>query len=248
MSGGMGSSQRWNRYSYVSGDPVNKLDRNGLIEEPVAGCGAPGTEYCIDDAELRGVFGSGGGSIPKPVAVPAGGDMNSEALQLIEGALNKMAATRCGSVFSRLVGLDSISKLASKVDFYDARRGSPMGGLTQDNVSGNGVFTALQDTGNYGDDAVVLISAKAGYLPKVILKTNWFSAGKSGFALVHEVLHYGVQSDDAGLMALFSTYGFLYDMKRSPFGFETGQLTTWFKNGCPDMRIRNRTADGGVTE
>ncbi len=37
MSGGMGSPQGWNRYSYVNGDPLNHFDPSGLFIALVAG-------------------------------------------------------------------------------------------------------------------------------------------------------------------------------------------------------------------
>jgi RHS repeat-associated protein len=50
-SGGPSNPQSWNRYSYASGDPVNRLDPAGLMD----------TAVCDFDGNEADCFGSGGG-------------------------------------------------------------------------------------------------------------------------------------------------------------------------------------------
>ncbi|MEO8132000.1 MAG: RHS repeat-associated core domain-containing protein, partial [Bryobacteraceae bacterium] len=59
-SGGAGDPGSWNRYGYVQGDPVNFRDSRGLFVENTSGCGAPDTDYCIDDGYSAGGGGGGG--------------------------------------------------------------------------------------------------------------------------------------------------------------------------------------------
>jgi hypothetical protein len=53
-SGGPSNPQSWNRYAYVSGDPINFHDPGGLMEEEV--CGGEDGDPC-DDGGGGGGFG-----------------------------------------------------------------------------------------------------------------------------------------------------------------------------------------------
>jgi RHS repeat-associated protein len=63
-SAGAGDPGSWNRYAYVGGDPVNRLDPRGLFEEYPNGCGMPGTDFCMDSGTAGAWFGSNGSSGP----------------------------------------------------------------------------------------------------------------------------------------------------------------------------------------
>jgi hypothetical protein len=160
---------------------------------------------------------------------------NGVAWQRLREAIAKMNGTRCAQVFKDMeMPLGSLEGWGRKVDFYDGRGESAFAGVTQDYISGNGNQTLLAATGAYGDDAAILTRKNAEgmteFLPKVVLKANWWSAGQSGYTVLHEVLHYALQGGDAALMDDFKRFGFSYK------GGGSHELTQWFEKGCPDMR------------
>ena len=98
--GPLGRQSASNAYTYVSSSPVQRIDHAGLLDVDYSnGCGAPGTEYCIDDGN-GGVIGgwpsSGNGFVPANTPTPektgpwlgAGLQLNLDTLaQLARAAL-----------------------------------------------------------------------------------------------------------------------------------------------------------------
>jgi RHS repeat-associated protein len=82
MSGGLGNPQGWNRYGYVSGDPVNYHDPSGLqMQGPAYYCEWDRDEKCIVRMVMPFEPGSGGSSGPSP---------SETALSRVREARNKL--------------------------------------------------------------------------------------------------------------------------------------------------------------
>jgi RHS repeat-associated protein len=120
-SGGTTEPSSWNRYPYVSGDPVNYNDPHGLLKCTLDGmpfaCADIPDSWCRIDALLPGTIegcgseGGGGGPLP----LPAPPDPEPPTI----GCSISVVGSGTPRNGQKLVGLTSYSPLQNKLGNYD---------------------------------------------------------------------------------------------------------------------------------
>jgi RHS repeat-associated protein len=252
-SAALRNPQTWNRYAYVHGDPVNFADTLGLFEQTV-GCGAPGTEYCLDAGDTsgygeRGFLGydpEGGGAVYSPLPVglagpsvvpgDATGDGSGRPVDTVtdqqaRGRLGErlanFASSNCAKVFGSVIEDYTTNDFVSYVnttEFYAARSAS-YANLTQNQVVANGVQTTLNNSVPSGTDAVTIWGPGGN---AVLLGGNYFSGTtlSQQNTLAHELLHAYTHWSDAEVFDAFKNHGLAH------VNYGTGDITEWLQNDC----------------
>jgi RHS repeat-associated protein len=237
----------WNRYSYAHGDPVNRNDRTGQMDDE-----------CADDCSDGDGGFSGGGDIvftatgigvadpdPDPCMDAEGcGPSNQQAspIRLNGGsrgnpkvsykggaaaALNYQLAhmsTNCQKVLPTNATLVSDAK---DLTFWDGRADGamPLSSIPGVVQSGSNRTTVGQELG--GSVAVTLSGAGGTVAPQVVLGGPFFNElpSSQGLTLLHELLHYALQEGD---VAFDRNYG----ITGKPGDSASSAMSKWLANDC----------------
>ena len=219
----------WNRYSYVTGDPVGQSDRKGLYLD---------AEECIDNPDACEAEdwddqgGSSGGNASPTSSKNKRTRPIDEVTDLkvragLKSRLSAFSGSNCDRVFGQVIQGYSARDLSSSVsstEFYNVT--NPLfAPLTQDQVSGNGSSTPLGGSLNFGQTAATT-SGSLGAV--VLLGANFFSNASSifqGNVALHELLHAYTGWNDQEIFAAFSQYG----LQQSA---GTQNISSWLSTDC----------------
>jgi hypothetical protein len=237
----MGDPGSWNRFAYVGGDPVNFRDPWGL---KLVHTDDPEPDFCD-------WFPDGPGCSPYPPApeppqrrkhqndnrywdgIRAAGATSYVMSANLHSELDRLDPN-CYEQFDEVLGVtrDQLSKDADFLAFYDVR--GPAGQLTLGEIAPSllaGNQTSIQDfvAGQPGA-AITLASTNAAGVttitPNVFLTASfWNASSGANNILVHELLHYSSQQNDAQLVRNLGIGG---------NGTPSQRLSDWLANGCKD--------------
>ena len=229
-SGGPASPGSWNRYSYVSGDPINFNDRRGLFQEvvppqppPDPPGMPPGSDETPPEAEVPALW---------PWEVTGGGvdqiGYDQITTENARATLRKRL-DRLGDC-ARILGgatADDFWAVAKNIKFYDAMPNSPGSDRTQDKISGNGIQTKLWETVQYYVAAT--LTKEGQVLPFVLLGRDFYNDPEVSRpdTLLHEALHVALNLLDPDLKTYLAQYGF------KPTEAGSHDITDWLKKDCP---------------
>jgi hypothetical protein len=245
-SGGPGDPGSWNRYGYVGGDPINKVDPGGMCAQDTntsvnvcASVGSDGTGgnggtdnqgmQIVNDT-LQSVDTQGGTGVPDNFFDPTGRFNQGNQIQLSDvttahSVLNNEIAGLSANCQKVLPAAQTLLADAKDMTFYDGKA------LAHAPVS---VFLPGYTSNTFGmvvgDNYAVTVrvpNSPTALSSNIVLGSMFFNAGSSrqGLTLLHELLHYATQMDDQQFDAAYGIFGRAGETASSA-------LTNWLSHDC----------------
>ncbi len=223
----VGTPLTWNRYAYVTGDPINLNDPTGFEGNSVV---SDSDNEESEDQPMMGpnYFGPRG----FPQIIP---HKPSPASVVISAKL-KSRVRRLGNCTRILGGVSANDfwQTVKTIEFFNGSKGGLDASKTETFVSRNGDQTTLREAVWYSV-AVTLTDKRGTSLPYVVLGTDYYKdpTVSTSDVLLHEALHFGLNLGDSDLKNYLSDYGF-----KPGYGGTGGSddITQWLKANCPDLR------------
>jgi len=238
-----GKPQSWNKYSYVTGDPINRYDPSGLLEAD------PNPSVMPDLREIyRMIVVEGPESVevtyevitvpqPAPTTTGTGSWMptvsmvtNSHIRPILLNRLDSFQGTHCNKIFNDALKhytFGGFWSMALAINFYIGYNKSGKNttdlNLTQDQVSGNGSPVTLANT--LGGASARTITN--GIIPAIVLSQSAVDFAGLSNTLLHELLHAFLKSDDDSLFTSFAAYGL-----NRPGDGSTSAISRWIGTDC----------------
>jgi hypothetical protein len=231
-SGGPGDPGSWNRYGYVGGDPINKVDPGGMCAQDTntsvnvcASVGSDGTGgnggadnqgmQIVNDA-LQSVDTQGGSGAPSDFGSVTGkynlGKVKvTKASDALADLMDEVAnlSTHCKTVLPK-----NLSSVAQNINFIDGR-------VDPYYVQAVGYSYAVTLWNN------PVLGQASGISSNVVLGGNFFSSdpARQGITVLHELLHFRLQLTDQGIVDR-------YHINVSLGQSNSAAFSDWLSNDC----------------
>jgi RHS repeat-associated protein len=228
QSGYLVDPQSWNRYSYARNKPIDRTDTTGLHDgnwSDGKGNGGPwdctncgGNDISPDttnDVAGTGVGGNKHGSLGDSQNPPTIPPIFFDAarlgqLQQLRASFKSFIDTMSSDCKTALANaLDALKSKISTVNFFDLDYHG-LGSQTASNWVGNSLpapntplpnetLTAWFGRVAAGEDAVTVFGSKVPFSGGIFYHGSQVNFGNDMYLLLHEMLHYVYQTNDAGL-------------------------------------------------